>query len=108
MAAPAHRLYKKGVTCKRGANVSLSVKMIMAAAAIAVGLTSVADAKSRKARKPVAARAQVTVNPHERGANLFPPGPVMYGPNDYLGDDPDPFIRLQLMRDLGAHFGGTD
>ena len=90
------------------ANVSLPVKIIVAAAAIAIALTSVADAKSRKPRKPVAATTQLSVNPYARGANLFPPGPVMYGPNDYLGDDPDPFIRLQLMRDLGAHFGGTD
>jgi len=88
--------------------MSLFVKMIMAAAAIAVASTSVADAKSRKPRKPVAASAQVTVNPYARGANLFPPGPVYYSPNEYLGNDPDPFIRLQLMRDLGAHFGGTD
>ena len=88
--------------------MSLTVKMVMAVAAIAVALPSVADAKSRKPRKPVAAPTQLTVNPYARGANLFPPGPVMYGPNDYLGDDPDPFIRLQLMRDLGAHFGGTD
>jgi hypothetical protein len=88
--------------------VSRTVKMIMAVAAIAVALPSVADAKSRKARKPAVAPTQLTVNPYTRGANLFPPGPVMYGPNDYLGDDPDPFIRLQLMRDLGAHFGGTD
>src|SRR5262249_818775 len=104
-----HRaLYKKGATCKREATVSLTAKMIMAAAAIAVALPSVADAKSRKPRKPAAAPAQATVNPYARGANLFPPGPLMYLPNDSLGDDPDPFIRLQLMRDLGAHFGGTD
>ena len=95
--------------------MSLTAKMIMAAAAIAVALPSVADAKSRKHRKPTAAStpfaassARGAVNPYARGGNLFPPGPVMYGPNDYLGDDPDPFIRLQLMRDLGAHFGGTD
>ena len=87
--------------------MSLPAKMIMVAAAIAVALMSSADAKSRKQRKPVAAPTQLTVNPYARGANLFPPGPVMYG-NEYLGDDPDPFIRLQLMRDLGAHFGGTD
>jgi hypothetical protein len=90
------------------ANVSLPVKIIMAASAIVVAMTSFADAKSRKARKPGAAPTQLSVNPYARGANLFPPGPVMYSPNDYLGDDPDPFIRLQLMRDLGAHFGGTD
>jgi hypothetical protein len=45
--------------------------------------------------------------PLQRGANLFPPGPVYYG-NQYLGNDPDPRVRLQLLRDLGAHFGGAD
>jgi hypothetical protein len=48
----------------------------------------------------------VTVHPLYRGANLFPPGPIYYA-NEYLGDDPDPFIRLQIWRDLGAHFGGA-
>ena len=28
--------------------------------------------------------------------------------NDYLGDDPDPFIRFQIQRDLGAHYGGEN
>jgi len=41
----------------------------------------------------------------DRGANLFPAGAV-YHANDYLGTDPDPFIRLQLQRDIGAHYGG--
>ena len=27
---------------------------------------------------------------------------------DYLGDDPDPFIRSQILRDLGAHYGGEN
>ncbi len=26
--------------------------------------------------------------------------------NDYLGNDPDPFIRLMIQRDLGARYGG--
>ena len=42
-----------------------------------------------------------------RDKSLFPAGPVYNGP-DYLGDDPDPFIRLQLYRDLGARYGGED
>jgi hypothetical protein len=40
-----------------------------------------------------------------RGNNLFRCGPV-YNGNDYLGTDPDPFIRLMIQRDLGAKYGG--
>jgi hypothetical protein len=36
---------------------------------------------------------------------LFHCGPVDNG-NDYLGSDPDPFIRLMIQRDLGARYGG--
>ena len=49
--------------------------------------------------------ATVAAKTGYRGANLFPAGPV-YHANDYLGDDPDPFIRLQLQRDIGSHYGG--
>ena len=66
-------------------------------------LTAAADAKPRKDRQQSGARAATTVY---RGANLFPAGPVYYG-TEYLGDDPDPFIRQQLLRDLTAHFGGA-
>ena len=40
-----------------------------------------------------------------RGANFFHCGPL-YNANDYLGDDPDPFIRLMIQRDLGIKYGG--
>ena len=70
-------------------------------------LTSVADAaQSRKHRRHVAAPSTMTVTPLQRGANLFPAGPIYYG-TEYLGTDPDPFIRQQIWRDLGAHFGGA-
>ena len=42
-----------------------------------------------------------------RGANLFRCGPI-YNSNDYLGDDPDPFIRLMIQRDLGIKYGGEN
>jgi hypothetical protein len=42
-----------------------------------------------------------------RGANLFHCGPI-YNSNDYLGDDPDPFIRLMIQRDLGLKYGGEN
>jgi len=56
----------------------------------------------------MAAQAHVVVPTAYRGVNLFRPGPIIYGNNEYLGDDPDPFIRSQIQRDLGAHFGGHD
>ena len=38
----------------------------------------------------------------------FPAGPLYYNGGEYLGDDPDPNIRFQLWRDLGAHFGSEN
>jgi hypothetical protein len=42
-----------------------------------------------------------------RGANLFACGPI-YNSTDYLGNDPDPFIRSMIQRDLGAKYGGEN
>ena len=75
--------------------------------AVVLAATMPADAaNARKHKKHVAART-VTVNAKSgyRGQNLFPAGPI-YNGNDYLGDDPDPFIRSQIQRDLGVHYGG--
>jgi hypothetical protein len=87
---------------------SLPVKLMVSAIGLAFVLSAMpADAaKARKHKKHVAAHAAtVTAKSGYRGTNLFPAGPV-YHANDYLGDDPDPFIRSQLLRDLGAHYGG--
>jgi len=84
---------------------SRSVTVLACAIAVVVALVSTADAKPRKPKKQGGARTVVTVYPREWGANLFPPGPIFYT-NEYLGQDPDPFIRQQIWRDLGAHFGG--
>jgi len=81
-----------------------------AALALAFLAASPADAakKTRKHQRHAGtARAVIVVHPQYRGAHLFPPGPIFYG-NQYLGNDPDPFIRLQILRDLDAHFGGPD
>lgn len=83
-------------------------KVLAAACAAAFLLAFPADAKQqRKHRKYVTSPAAAFASPGYRGSNLFPPGPVMYG-NEYLGNDPDPFIRSQILRDLGAHFGGPE
>jgi hypothetical protein len=87
---------------------SLPVKLMVSAIGLAFVLSAMpADAaKARKHKKHVAAHAvTVTAKSGYRGTNLFPAGPV-YHAYDYLGDDPDPFIRSQLLRDLGAHYGG--
>ena len=36
------------------------------------------------------------------------PGGGLYFQGYYLGDDPDPFIRSQIMRDLSARFPSGD
>ena len=64
-------------------------------------------AKARKHKKATAARTAIHMQGKYRGTHLFPAGPVYNGP-DYLGDDPDPNIRFQLLRDLGAHYGGEN
>jgi hypothetical protein len=65
-------------------------------------------AKARKHKKVAGVHTTARVQSGHRGTNLFPVGPLYYNGNEYLGDDPDPFIRLQLWRDLGAHFGDSD
>ena len=87
---------------------SRAVKLTATFAGLALILAAVpADAaKAPKHKKHVAAHT-ATANSHYRGTNLFPAGPI-YNGNDYLGDDPDPFIRSQILRDLGAHYGGEN
>jgi hypothetical protein len=84
---------------------SLLVRILASACALVFVLASAGDAKSRKTKKQPGTPTVVTVYPAQWGANLFPPGPIFYS-NEYLGEDPDPFIRQQIWRDLGAHFGG--
>lgn len=88
---------------------SFALKLMASAAGFALVLAVAAPAdaaKVHKHKKHLTAHA-VTVNAKSgyRGLNLFPAGPI-YNANDYLGDDPDPFIRSQIQRDLGAHYGG--
>ena len=88
---------------------SIPVKLLLSAVGLAFVLAAASPADSAKARKhkrhATAHAGRVVVNSRYWGQNLFPAGPV-YHANDYLGDDPDPFIRSQLLRDLGAHYGG--
>lgn len=88
---------------------SRSVYAVVAVAALAVFFGAPADAasKAHKHKKPVVADASGRTTVY-RGADKFPVGPLYFNGGEYLGDDPDPFIRLQLWRDLGAHFGSED
>jgi hypothetical protein len=71
---------------------------------LAATLAASASAASKTKRAKSAAPATSTASSC-RGNNLFRCGPV-YNGNDYLGTDPDPFIRLMIQRDLGAKYGG--
>ena len=78
---------------------AISLAAILAATASAAA-KSKSRTKSARQPAPVASAASSC-----RGGNLFPCGPV-YNGTDYLGSDPDPFIRLMIQRDLGAKYGG--
>jgi hypothetical protein len=69
---------------------------------LAANVAAAAAKKQRPAAPPTANSAALC-----RGANLFYCGPI-YNSNDYLGTDPDPFIRSMIQRDLGAKYGGPD
>jgi hypothetical protein len=91
-------------------------RTLLSALALAVGLAMIlaapADAaKAGKHKKRVAAPAKTTTRIQSRadtscrGGNVVRCGPLYNGP-DYLGTDPDPNIRFQILRDLDAHYGG--
>jgi hypothetical protein len=80
------------------------VKLLICALSFAVMAASSAQA-AQKVRKPVGPQATAGNTLPCRGANLIHCGPLHNG-NDYLGNDPDPFIRLMIQRDLGARYGG--
>ena len=84
--------------------------------ALAIGLAVLltmpaAAAQTGKQKKRVAAPAAQSVNSARQvqgrywGQNLVQPGPLYHGP-EYLGDDPDPNIRFQLLRDITGRYGG--
>ncbi len=90
---------------------SRTLKLLIVVLTFSVSLSvlpgSSADA-GNKTKKPHAGMPQTVVAgtaQYCRGANLFHCGPI-YNANDYLGDDPDPFIRAMIQRDLGIKYGG--
>jgi len=82
------------------------ILLVIGLASVLTATTPADAAKTSKHRRQAQTNAVVD-NSRYRGANLFPAGPVYNGP-DYIGDDPDPFIRLMLKRDLSGRYGGDD
>jgi hypothetical protein len=82
---------------------SLSIKLVLSAAGLAVLLAAPASAAERKYRaqvkeKPVATSTHYGVRTYGRNTVTF---------STYvLGTDPDPRIRHGLMQDIGSKFGG--
>ena len=64
----------------------------------------VADATAYPAKHR---RATVVAQPAFRYQGGVPVGPL-YNGQDYLGNDPDPNIRSQILRDMGGRYGGND
>ena len=88
--------------------ITLIVCAVSIAASFAFALPASAEpATPAKPKKLVAAAATARANAVYRGQAKFRAGPLYYG-QYYLGDDPDPFIRSQIQRDLGSRFPGND
>lgn len=88
--------------------------LIVAVAALGVVAADAAVAKPRKAKVPRAAACVDQARPfswdfllpgnHGPQPNGCAPPVYQYG--RYIGQDPDPNIRLQLMRDPGTGYSG--
>jgi hypothetical protein len=87
-----------------------SIRLILLITAFAVIAAAPADAANRKhpKHKKVVAEHSTNVSPRCPGATKFACGPLYYNGGEYLGDDPDPNIRFQIWRDLGARLGSPD
>jgi hypothetical protein len=87
---------------------SLTIKLMACVVASAFVAAAAAPAEAAKARKhKKVAAAHETAQTKYRGTDKVPAGPL-YSGRVYLGDDPDPFIRSQIHRDINAIHGGND
>jgi hypothetical protein len=91
--------------------MSFPLKIVVVAIVAAFAFATVANAenteKVRKHKKVATTSRTVGADPYHRGTNLVPAGPLYFS-GVYLGDDPDPNIRFQLMRDISGRFGGEN
>jgi hypothetical protein len=95
----------------------LDVCIFSAAVTLALCLAAPAEAANTgKHNKSVAGatahaikhrRTTLAAQPVFRYQGGVPAGPL-YNGQDYLGNDPDPNIRSQILRDLGGRYGGND
>ena len=84
---------------------SLPLKLLALMLVSAFALASPADAKTRK-HKNSAVTSETAYGPQYRGTNLVRPGPLYFS-GVYLGDDPDPNIRFQILRDISGRLAAT-
>ena len=86
-----------------------ALSLLLAAAVVLTAMPAIAKttkhAKHKKTHAVHVARQQA---PGYWGTDRFPAGPLYYNGGMYMGDDPDPFIRSQIWRDVGGRFGGAD
>jgi hypothetical protein len=83
-----------------------AMKLLVGVLGVSVMLAAnaaVAAAKKQKLVAPQSTNSAALC----RGANLYHCGPI-YNSTDYLGTDPDPFIRAMIQRDLGPKYGGPE
>jgi len=84
---------------------SLPLKALAAVLAVAFVVVSPAEAAKKSKHKNVAGSSTMQTDSRHRGTNLVPAGPLYFS-GTYLGDDPDPNIRFQLLRDISGRLGG--
>jgi hypothetical protein len=89
----------------RAGRVLLCVLIFLPILAVVGATSATAASKAKRLQVRPGTTRIADAASHCRGANLFHCGPL-YNGNDYLGNDPDPFIRLMIQRDLGAKYGG--
>jgi hypothetical protein len=84
------------------------IKALLTIVSVALLLSSAAEAAKKRNERPhvAASHAARSVNATAYRTAASPPLVVFGG--RVIGTDPDPRIRHELLRDLGAVFGGTD
>jgi hypothetical protein len=79
----------------------LPITLFVSAIGLALALASPAEAAKRKQHSASAPKQYMQAAAPQRSQSVY------YG-DKYLGSDPDPRIRHELLRDLGAAFGGDN
>ena len=82
-----------------------AIGIVALAAAGLVGSAEAASKHKKRHAQSGAATAQSAKRAPAWSGGAAGTGPL-YNGQDYLGDDPDPFIRFSINRDLGARYGG--